>query len=62
MYSHFCAMSSVLYFQDNRVKEESGNRFDLKNINYNKVNNISFFQYQMFLLALFIQGVSVHGG
>ena len=50
------------------VKEEKWNINDLKNINYKKVNDIfflsfflSFFQFQRFVLDLFVQGVSVQG-
>ena len=39
-----------------------GNRWDLKKINYNKVNNNFLLQFQRSVLVLFAQGVSVPGG
>ena len=43
------------------VKEEKGNRCDLKKINYDKVNNNFILQFQRSVLVLFAQGVSVQG-
>ena len=43
------------------VKEEKWNINDLKNINYNKVNDFLFFQFRSLVLDLFVQVVSVQG-
>ena len=43
------------------VKEEKGDRCDLKKINYNNANSKFFFQFQRSLLVLFAQGVYVQG-
>ena len=60
----FFLFNSVLYFPYNyhMVKEEKGDRCDLKKINYTtKLTAISFFQFQRSVLVLYTQGVSVQG-
>ena len=46
LYNHFCDLSfhTVLCFQNDYhlIKEEKWNTSDLKNINYNKVNDLFF--------------------
>ena len=53
--------NSVLYFPHNYIwsRKKKGNRCDLKQINYNKVNSNFFFQFQRSVLVVFAMGVSV---
>ena len=66
LYNNFCVLSfhSVLCFSNDYhiVKEEKWNRYDLKNINYNKVNNIFFISVPKVCASLICSGFIHPGG